>query len=244
MILIVITEQYRDEIPSFKIKNYLISNKSYLDLNYSKCSSVTVLREGSGWWRDQIDGMVLGSVLGIPTTNGYSGGLPPGYPEIDDKYPNSFTNLITWIVGNRIVKSACILDKYGLQEINSENYYQPLDIVEGIDLTEKFEKITWNWIINQDASFNVTYFGENPTSKYLIFELENPECVVNQYLDLYLGDDFIENIGFENSQKFEIPVNIQSGESINVRLTNLKSSCNSKLDPRELFSKLKYVRII
>lgn len=244
MILIVAVEQYRDEIPSFKTNDYLISNKSYLGLDYSNCSSITVFREGSGWWRDQIDGMVLGSVLGIPTTNGYSGGLPPGYPEIDDKYPNTFANYVTWIVDNEIVKSSCILDKYGLQEINSENYYQPLDIVEGIDLTERFENKTWNWIINQDASFNASYFGQNPNSKYLIFELENPECLVNQNLDLYLGEDFIGNIRFENSQKFEIPVNMQSGESVNVRLMNLKSSCNSKPDPRELFVKVKYVKII
>jgi hypothetical protein len=244
MISIVVVEQYRDEIPSFKINDYLISNKSYLGLDYSNCGSVTVFREGSGWWRDQIDGMVLGSVLGIPTTNGYSGGLPPGYPEIDDKYPNSFSNYITWLVENKIVDSSCILDKYGLQEITSKNYYQTLDIVEGIDLTEKFDKVTWNWIINQDASFNVSYFGQNPTSKYLTFELEIPECLVNQDLDLYIGDEFIQNIVFEKSQKFEIPVSIQSGESVNVKLMNLKSSCNSKLDSRELFVKLKYVRII
>lgn len=244
MIFIVAVEQYRDEIPSFKINDYLVSNKSYLGLDYSKCSSITVFREGSGWWRDQIDGMVLGSVLGIPTTNGYSGGLPPGYPEIDDKYPNAFANYITWIVDNKIVKSSCILDKYGLQEINSENFYQPLDIVEGIDLTERFEKMTWNWIINKNASFTVSYFGQNLTSKYLIFELENPKCLVNQNLDLYLGEDFIGNISFENSQNFEIPIAIRSGASVNVRLLNLKSSCSSKPDPRELFVKLKYVRII
>jgi hypothetical protein len=244
MISIVVVEQYRDEIPSFKINDYLISNKSYLGLDYSNCGSVTVFREGSGWWRDQIDGMVLGSVLGIPTTNGYSGGLPPGYPEIDDKYPNAFSNYITWLVENKIVDSSCILDKYGLQEINSKNYYQTLDIIEGIDLTEKFDKVTWNWIINQDASFNVSYFGQNPTSKYLTFELENPECLVNQDLDLHIGDEFIQNIKFKKSQNFEIPVSIQSGESVNVKLMNLKSSCNSKLDSRELFVKLKYVRII
>jgi hypothetical protein len=119
-----------------------------------------------------------------------------------------------------------------------------LDIIEGIDLTEKFDKVTWNWIINQDASFNVSYFGQNPTSKYLTFELENPECLVNQDLDLHIGDEFIQNIKFKKSQNFEIPVSIQSGESVNVKLMNLKSSCNSKLDSRELFVKLKYVRII
>ena len=119
-----------------------------------------------------------------------------------------------------------------------------MDIVEGIDLTEKFDKFTWNWIINQDSSFNVSYFGQNPTSKYLTFELENPECLVNQELDLYIGDEFIQNIEFEKTQKFEIPTSIQSGESVNVKLMNLKFSCNSKLDPRQLFVKLKYARII
>jgi hypothetical protein len=68
-----------------------------------------ILDKPGGWWDDQISGISLSVLSGVPTSNGYSGGFPRGYPVKDWNYDGDISEILEWSKFNTSEDLGCLI---------------------------------------------------------------------------------------------------------------------------------------
>ena len=190
-----------------------------------------------GWWYDQIEAMVFGAQIGLPTVNGYSGAFPPGYPtepftseklplgifdwmnKIDDEERGCF------VTGRSPVRT---LDE-GLVSLDSVGF-TPYE-TNGVD--------SWQWSVSP----NPYLFIINYTKKNMIvnFKINPSKCVESMDIKIVEVPDKILYEDNLSSQGASIELNLIFNNEIVKRIEIITKSegCIIKGDPRTLYFEVK-----
>ena len=190
-----------------------------------------------GWWYDQIEAMVFGAQIGLPTVNGYSGAFPPGYPtepftseklplgifdwmdKIDDEERGCF------VTGRSPVRA---LDE-GLVSLDSVGF-TPYE-TNGVD--------SWQWSVSP----NPYLFIINYTKKNMIvnFKINPSKCLESMDIKIVEVPDKILYEDILSSQGAAIELNLNFNNEIVKRIEIITKSegCIIKGDPRTLYFEVK-----
>jgi hypothetical protein len=245
LIGLIFFEQIRFEQPSYKIRNYLLEKNEIInssEIDSQSCSTIFFLRNGYGWWKDQIDGMVFANYFGLRSVNGYSGATPINYPNINDKLPGSFTETLNWIYSNNKFNNICIYDENGIWNLLNDKYYPPIEDSDDLYSKESNSDGFWYWTKQKKIEFKTISFGKNLSEKTFVATIINNPCKT-----VSKADFIINNVKYTFPIDDEIKVTLQVNELSNrinsVSIDTDATACKVENDNRSLYFQIKNVKL-
>lgn len=242
---LILFEQIRFEQPSYKISNYLLEEEEKLHINEIKsqsCSTVFFLRNGFGWWKDQIDGMVFANYFGLRSVNGYSGGIPLNYPNVNDKLPGSFNETLNWIYSYNKFNNICIYDETGIWNLLNEKYYPPIEGTDELYSKESNNNEFWHWSKKEKIKFKTIAIGKNLSQKVFSATIVNNPCKTVSRVDI-----IINNVRYKFPIEKELDILLQVKDLQNrINLISIEtdaSACKIENDDRTLYFQIKNVKL-
>jgi hypothetical protein len=203
-----------------------------------------ILDKPGGWWDDQISGISLSVLAGVPTANGYSGGFPEGYPTKDWNYDGDVSGILTWAQFGISEKSGCLVSTS--HKLIKSNPSEPqVFFHSGFSPEESNSKnVRWRWAESNKAYilFNIPQGLETYTFS---FEAKTPECVDDNQLKITQLPDknvLTSNI-FNKSQSFELRLNNNSSGITKLMFEVENLSCGFSGDPRNLYFEIKNYKL-
>jgi|LakMenE01Jun11ns_1017448.scaffolds.fasta_scaffold9945850_3 hypothetical protein len=204
--------------------------------HYSKikdnCSSFYLNSEGFEWWDDQLNGMLISAKLGIPTTNGYSGGFPDTYPNQSWRSKSNLLNIGNWLEKYDATKGSCILRSTGVEKFDEPLF---IESATGFDLIENFERYTWRWSTEKSSSYKLINYSNKEVKGDLLFSVSPAKCMDNLNLKIEY-QNFSQvlpfNSGDTKSVKIQVKVQPNSEDLLSFNVD--KDPCVVGNDPRKL----------
>jgi len=243
LILLISLDQIRILAGSWDKESFidkdLFSQKDEIQNN---CSYFALVNEGAGHWSDTIEGMLLSSLINVPTINGYSGTFPSDAIKRNWDQPSANKYAVEYIKRNKLDQTGCI--------INNQSHYvfltfSPILITDLVGASEwEFnKKKEWLWFVEDNSSFTVANPFENhtiPTSKVLF---RKASCLDEVTLEITRENTksvlYLDNRNPELVFKLdEIP---ESG-TIEIEINSSKSGCFIGEDPRPLIYSLEITK--
>lgn len=224
--------------------DYLSKNLEIQITEIQKNCDFFILDKPGGWWDDQISGMALSALSGIPTANGYSGGFPTGYPTKPWNFDGDISEILIWSgFGTNDQKGCLVSDSHPLIVSNPRN--TQIYFHSGFSPQESNEKgVMWRW-----AESSTTYLLLNtPINKNSFtfeFELKTPDCVSENKMEIIkLPNKSMAQLNInQKASRYEIEfVNNDSGIT-KLMFKTEDLFCNFQDDPRNLFFELKNYKI-
>jgi len=243
LLLIIFLDQVRLNTSEFT------KNSFQGDTNLTKilktnpdCNSFILSTEGLEWWDDQLQAMITSAESGLPTVNGYSGGFPNGYPNLNWRSKSDLLSIGKWLTANNAEEKSCVLRRNLVESFNPKIF---VDSNEGFDLIETNGRDVWRWSISDQSSLKLINYRKLTASDSLALDLQLPKCSANSYIDIQIGSGLIQRFRIENGVKESIKLDYSiSGESEQYLNFFIDSSgCTVDNDPRKLYFNVSNIQV-
>jgi hypothetical protein len=244
LILLLAFDSFKPPYAIWSKQDYLSEELEQQVNQIRKHCEYFILDKPGGWWDDQISGISLSVLSGVPTANGYSGGFPNGYPTKDWNYDGDISGILDWAEFGTSNKDACLVSTS--HKLIKSNPQEPqIFFHSGFSPEESNAKgAIWRWaesskgyiLLNIPQGFDAFRFS---------FEAKTPECVegnklkVTQLPDKELLSSTISN----KAQSYDLQLfNNHSGvNKLMFEVDNM--SCKFLGDPRDLYFEIKNYKI-
>jgi hypothetical protein len=243
VIVIIILDQFRILKGSWDKQEFINRDLSMQQSEIqNNCKYFVLVNEGAGHWSDTIEGMVLSSLINVPTINGYSGTFPADAIKLDWDQPSANKFAIEYINRNQLNQKGCIL---------SNSNYSPLSEISPIFITdpigssvwESSKKGYWLWFTENQSSFKIN----NPFDNYSIPASEllfkKAPCLDEVTLEVKQKNGSVQlQLTKQNPEKLLNFEQISPNESIYVEIESNQSGCLVGEDPRPLIYALEITK--
>jgi hypothetical protein len=194
------------------------------------------------WWDDQLQAMITSAESGLPTVNGYSGGFPNGYPNLNWRSKSDLLSVGKWLTANNAEEKSCVLRRNLVESFNPKIF---VDSNEGFDLIETNGKDVWRWSVASQSSLKLINYRKQLASDSITLDLQLPKCSANSNVNIQIGSGVIQSFKIESDEKKSIKLNYSiNGESeqyLNFFIEG--SGCTVNDDPRKLYFNVSNIQV-
>jgi hypothetical protein len=243
VLLILVLDQFRLNTSEFKKSSFQgDTNLTKILKTNPECKSFILATEGFEWWDDQLQAMITSAESGLPTVNGYSGGFPNGYPNLNWRSKSDLLSVGKWLTANNAEEKSCVLRRNLVESFNTKIF---VDSNEGFDLKETNGRDVWSWSISDQSSLKLINYRRLIASDSLALDLQLPKCSADSYINIQIGSGVIQRFRIENGVKKSIILDYSiSGESEQYLNFSIDSSgCTVDNDPRKLYFNVSNIQI-
>lgn len=243
LLLILVLDQFRLNTSEFKKSSFQgDTNLTKILKTNPECKSFILSTEGLEWWDDQLQAMITSAESGLPTVNGYSGGFPNGYPNLNWRSKSDLLSVGKWLTANNAEEKSCVLRRNLVESFNPKIF---VDSNEGFDLIETNGKDVWRWSIASQSSLKLINYRKQLASDSITLDLQLPKCSANSNVNIQIGSGVIQSFKIESDEKKSIKLNYSiNGESeqyLNFFIEG--SGCTVNEDPRKLYFNVSNIQV-
>ena len=242
--VVILLDQFRLFDSQFKKQDYRgDSNLSKILISEPECKSFILATEGMEWWDDQLQAMITSAETGVPTVNGYSGGFPENYPNLNWRSPSDLLKVGQWLESKDSSEGSCVLRRNLIEKFDTAIF---IDSNEGFDLQETNGKVNWRWSINPKSSLKIINYRSSDEIGNLQFNLKLPSCSTGSNINVSLDGIPQENLNLEENQSKSITVNfkVNKESEVNLEFSTTQDGCTVENDPRKLYFNLSNIRVL
>jgi hypothetical protein len=207
-----------------------------------ECKSFILSTEGLEWWDDQLQAMITSAESGLPTINGYSGGFPDGYPNLNWRSKSDLLSVGKWLTTNNAEEKSCVLRRNLVESFNAKIF---VDSNLGFDLIETNGRDVWRWSISSQSSLKLINYRKQLASDSITLDLQLPKCSANSNINIQIGPGVIQSFKIESDEKKSIKldysINGESEQYLNFFIEG--SGCTVNNDPRKLYFNVSNIQV-
>ena len=190
-----------------------------------------------GWWYDQIEAMVFGAQIGMPTVNGYSGAFPPGYPTEPFNSEKLPLKIFDWIDKIDDSERGCfVTGRSPVRKLSKNNV--SLDLI-GFRPGENNDADFWQWSVSPNPYlYLINLRKKNLTVNFKVNPgkcLNSMDLKIVEVPDKILYEDKISSDG----TAIELNLNFSSDIVKRIELITSSEGCRIEGDPLTLYFEVK-----
>lgn len=204
LLTILTLDQFRFKTSEFNKVSYQGDKRlTQILLTNPDCKSFILATEGLEWWDDQLQAMITSAESGVPTVNGYSGGFPKYYPNLNWRSKSDLLSMGKWLELNNAKDNTCVLRRNLVENFSTKIF---VDTFGGFDLIETNGKDIWRWSTSNAASLKLINYRDSIAKGTITFNLKLPKCSLETFV----------NVGIGSAENLKLK--IERGETISVEL--------------------------
>ncbi len=241
--VVILLDQLRLFDSDFKKQDYRgDSNLSKILVTDPECSSFILATEGLEWWDDQLQAMITSAETGVPTVNGYSGGFPKDYPNLNWRSPSDLLKVGQWLEKRDSSRGSCVLRRNLIEKFDTTVF---IDSKEGFDLQETNGKVNWRWSLNSKSSLKIINYRNLDQVGQLKFDLKLPICSTGSNISVSLDGIPQENLNLEAGKSKLVTINfkVDKESETSLEFNTSQNGCTVENDPRKLYFNLSNIRV-
>ncbi len=242
--VVILLDQFRLFDSDFKKQDYRgDSNLSKILVTEPECKSFILATEGLEWWDDQLQAMITSAETGIPTVNGYSGGFPEDYPNLNWRSSSDLLKLGQWLEKRDSIQGSCVLRRNLIEKFDTPVF---IDSKEGFDLQETNGNVNWRWSLNSKSSLKIINYRSSDQIGQLKFDLKLPTCSIGSNISIALNGIPQESQYLEaaKSKSFTIKFKVDGQSEANLEFSTSQGGCTVENDPRKLYFNLSNIKVL
>ena len=222
IILILALIQFRSPISVWEKNDYAPNEFSQIiDPVKQNCDVIVVDEVGTGWWDDQIQGINLMALTGIPTANGYSGAYPNGYEVGDWNLDSQLKFVGQWLYANAVTDKVCVLYKSGFRFLT---FPVGVSVSNNFDITESSARgSNWSWALSSNTSIVLQNYSDKNQKGVVKFQARLADCTAGTTILSVYDDKLIKLINTRIDSKlrnieFQVSISAHSESVYNVSI--------------------------
>jgi len=204
----------------------------------SNCKSFVIEREDVSWAKDSIDGLVLSTIIKIPTVNGFSSIYPKEYPRIDWTKSSDLGSIVNWLKTRDGISNSCLIT-HSQDVIYLENNNFFWSAQQGFTKTEYSGEYSWNWMVLPKGHFIVYNLASEKKSVKISFTLKVPNCNVGKSVSIeanFNNDNYSYLTKFDaKSTQIDMTGEIAQNDFLSINFNTDTDACAVVSDPRDLY---------
>jgi hypothetical protein len=244
VLVVTLLDQFRVFNSNFKKHDYRgDSNLSKILVTEPECKSFILATEGLEWWDDQLQAMITSAETGIPTVNGYSGGFPKDYPNLNWRSSSDLLKVGQWLEKRDSSQGSCVLRRNLIEKFDTPVF---IDSKEGFDLQETNGKVNWRWSLNSKSSLKIINYRSSDQIGQLKFDLKLPTCSIGSNISISLDGipQEIQNLEAGKSKSFTVNFKVDRQSEANLEFNTSQDGCTVENDPRKLYFNLSNIKVL
>jgi hypothetical protein len=244
VLVVTLLDQFRVFNSDFKKQDYRgDSNLSKILVTEPECKSFILATEGLEWWDDQLQAMITSAETGIPTVNGYSGGFPKDYPNLNWRSSSDLLKVGQWLEKRDSSQGSCVLRRNLIEKFDTPVF---IDSKEGFDLQETNSKVNWRWSLNSKSSLKIINYRNSDQIGQLKFDLKLPICSIGSNISISLNGipQEIQNLEAGKSKSFTVNFKVDRQSEANLEFNTSQDGCTVENDPRKLYFNLSNINVL
>lgn len=244
VLVVTLLDQFRVFNTDFKKQDYRgDSNLSKILVTEPECKSFILATEGLEWWDDQLQAMITSVETGIPTVNGYSGGFPKDYPNLNWRSSSDLLKVGQWLEKRDSSQGSCVLRRNLIEKFDTPVF---IDSKEGFDLQETNGKVNWRWSLNSKSSLKIINYRSSDQIGQLKFDLKLPTCSIGSNISISLDGipQEIQNLEAGKSKSFTVNFKVDRQSEANLEFNTSQDGCTVENDPRKLYFNLSNIKVL
>ena len=234
-LMILTLDQFRVKTSEFNKGSYQGDKKfTKVLLTNQNCKSFILATEGLEWWDDQLQAMITSAESGVPTVNGYSGGFPKYYPNLNWRSKSDLLSMGKWLELNNANENTCVLRRNLVENFSTKIF---VDTFGGFDLIETNGKDIWRWSTSNSASLKLINYRNSIAKGTITFNLKLPKCSLETFVNVGIGSAEKLKLKIEKGETISVALNYAIGEESEQYLDFFTESpgCMVEKDPRKLY---------
>jgi hypothetical protein len=235
LLTIITLDQYRFKTSEFDKASYQGDKKlTKILLTNPDCRSFILATEGMEWWDDQLQAMITSAESGVPTVNGYSGGFPKYYPNLNWRSKSDLLSVGKWLKLNNADPNTCVLRRNLVENFSTKIFVETFD---GFDLMETNGEDIWRWSTSNSASLKLINYRDTAVEGTITLYLKLPKCSLETFVNVGIGSSEKLKLKIESRENISVALNYAIDKESEQYLDFFTESpgCMVEKDPRKLY---------